>query len=642
PNADFVALAAGSYHGVGLKADGSIVAWGYNAYGQCDVPAPNVHFVSLAAGSLHSLGLKADGAMVAWGNNYYGQCNVPARNADFVAVAGGGVSHDSHSLGLKTDGSIVAWGYNAYGQCDVPAPNTDFVALAGGGSHSLGLKADGSIVAWGAGQPGQTGYPHCGQCDLPEPNGGFVAVAAGGAHSLGLKADGSIVAWGYDAYGQCDVPSANAHFIGIAAGAFHSLGLKSDGSIVAWGEKTYGQCDVPAPNADFAALAGGQWYSLGLKADGSIVAWGDNDYGQCDVPAPNVDFVEVAAGRYHSLSLKADGSIVGWGYNSSGQCDVPDPNTGFAAVAAGAFHSVGIKGYPRRDVDIKPGSCPNSFNRKSHGVLPVALVGSDEFNVVEIDPGTVRLARADGVGGTVAPHEGPPGPHSVYEDVATPVDGETCDCHEAGADGLMDLSMKFKTDDVVANLQLDDLAPGALVELMVTGNLLDGTPFEATDCVRLVPPGTPPGQVVVQSSAPGVWIDADPLDLQLDGGGFADFERSYPLSTVLTLTAASSYQERQFVGWRLDGQFQSAEQGIEFTVAGDQHTVEAILLRPGDMDGDDRVDLSDFAVFAVCYGSAVSAPPPSCAPEQSAASDFDGDGDVDLADFATFAANHGT
>jgi hypothetical protein len=57
------------------------------------------------------------------------------------------------------------------------------------------------------------------------------------------------------------------------------------------------------------------------------------------------------------------------------------------------------------------------------------------------------------------------------------------------------------------------------------------------------------------------------------------------------------------------------------------------------MDGNDRVDLSDFGIFAVCYGSVASAPPPSCTPEQLAACDMDGDGDVDLADFATFALN---
>jgi len=149
-------------------------------------------------------------------------------------------------------------------------------------------------------------------------------------------------------------------------------------------------------------------------------------------------------------------------------------------------------------LDIKPGSCPNSFNRRSHGVLPVALLGTDEFDVMDIDVATVQLARADCIGGSVTPHEGPPGPHSVYEDVATPFEGETCDCHEEGPDGFMDLSMKFKTDEVVASLLLDELDPGALVELQVTGLLVDGTVFAATDCIRLVPQGMPPGRAPVQ------------------------------------------------------------------------------------------------------------------------------------------------
>ncbi|MCX6999059.1 MAG: RCC1 domain-containing protein, partial [Candidatus Sumerlaeota bacterium] len=36
---------------------GSIVAWGDNTYGQCDVPTTNSDFVAIAAGYSHSLGI---------------------------------------------------------------------------------------------------------------------------------------------------------------------------------------------------------------------------------------------------------------------------------------------------------------------------------------------------------------------------------------------------------------------------------------------------------------------------------------------------------------------------------------------------------------------------------------------------------
>ncbi|HUU85880.1 MAG TPA: hypothetical protein VM243_20470 [Phycisphaerae bacterium] len=138
-------------------------------------------------------------------------------------------------------------------------------------------------------------------------------------------------------------------------------------------------------------------------------------------------------------------------------------------------------------LDVKPGACPNPLNRIGRGVLPAALLGTDDFDVATIDVSSVLLARADGIGGSVAPHEGPPGPHSVFQDVATPFDGDPCGCHNLEGDGIVDLAMKFRTRQVVTALLLNDVPAGDTVELVVTGTLLDGTAFEAHDCVTIVP-----------------------------------------------------------------------------------------------------------------------------------------------------------
>ncbi|UCG17021.1 MAG: hypothetical protein JSV19_03090 [Phycisphaerales bacterium] len=233
------------------------------------------------------------------------------------------------------------------------------------------------------------------------------------------------------------------------------------------------------------------------------------------------------------------------------------------------------------DLDIKPGSCPNSFNRKSRGVLHTAVCGTETLDATMIDIASVRLSRADGIGGQVAPHEGPPGPHSFFDDVATPYHGESC--HELEADGIVDLKMYFQSEVVTPVLELGTLPPGALVELVVSGTLIDGTPFTtAGDWIRLVPPGTPPGLVAVSSTVPDVWIDAYPLDLQLDDGGFADFQRSYPQTSLVTLTAPRMAEGVRFARWEIDGEPQARGQTtIDFEVVGEVMEAKAVFLNPG-------------------------------------------------------------
>jgi hypothetical protein len=54
-----------------------------------------------------------------------------------------------------------------------------------------------------------------------------------------------------------------------------------------------------------------------------------------------------------------------------------------------------------------------------------------------------------------------------------------------GGDGIMDFSMKFSTPALVEALELSGLPVDEPVELAVTGSLVDGTPFTASDCVVL-------------------------------------------------------------------------------------------------------------------------------------------------------------
>ncbi|MHC4428648.1 MAG: S8 family serine peptidase [Planctomycetota bacterium] len=228
----------------------------------------------------------------------------------------------------------------------------------------------------------------------------------------------------------------------------------------------------------------------------------------------------------------------------------PDNNAGFGRLdVLAAVDSI----EPLYEVDIKPGSCPNPLNRNSNGVLPVALVGTGQVcDVLDVELSTVVLSRADGVGTPVAPNEGPPGPHTVVSDVGTPFEGEACDCHELEGDGIQDLNMKFRTPEIVNDLQLNGLPNGSVIELVVTGSLLDGTPFTAMDCIRLVPPS----HVTLRSNIAGIPLLVTPADDDLNAGGVTPLDLTYPQSTVVTITAPlvpDGHPNLILASWWIDG-----------------------------------------------------------------------------------------
>ena len=259
----FSSLAAGSYHSLAIKSDGTVEAWGLNSLGQTSVPTDLTGVVQVAAGATHSLALKSDGTVVAWGR----QTIVPSWLPGVVQVAAG----YNHSVALTIYGTVAEWDSNY-----IPPALTGVVQIAAGMDYSLALKSDGTVVAWGDNDQGQTSVP----TDLT----GVVQVAAGYNHSLALKSDGTVVAWGNNSSGQTSVPTDLTGVVQVAAGAFQSLALKSDGTVVAWGGG--GQTSVPPDLIGVVQIAAGYYHVLALKSDGSVVAWDlhGNEQGQATVP----------------------------------------------------------------------------------------------------------------------------------------------------------------------------------------------------------------------------------------------------------------------------------------------------------------------------------------------------------------------
>jgi hypothetical protein len=271
-------------------ADGTVVAWGDNGYGQSSVP-PNLGPVkALAAGGFHSLAVRANGTVVAWGRNTQGQATVPAGLTNVIAVSGGG----GHSLALKSDGTVVGWGANDLGQSTVPPGLANVVAISSGWNVSMALRADGTIVGWG-----QNNY------NQANPTSTVVsvrAIASTEAHSLALISNGTVIAWGTNAA----TPPLN-NIIGIAANGYHDLALKNDGTVIAWRTDGLGQNPVPADLNGVAQVAAGYNHYLALKNNGTVVAWGSNTSGQTNVPPNLTNVIGIAGGYSHSLALVSTG-----------------------------------------------------------------------------------------------------------------------------------------------------------------------------------------------------------------------------------------------------------------------------------------------------------------------------------------------
>lgn len=134
-------------------------------------------------------------------------------------------------------------------------------------------------------------------------------------------------------------------------------------------------------------------------------------------------------------------------------------------------------------LDIKPTSCPNPIQVGSNGgnaAVMMALLGTASQDVLMIDPASVAIWREDCVSGPVYPIE------YGYDDLATPwVRDVRCGCTTLGADGFMDLRLKFNRQQLVQGLGLANLQQGTYHRLVVTASTLDGCELVASDCVRI-------------------------------------------------------------------------------------------------------------------------------------------------------------
>jgi hypothetical protein len=152
-----------------------------------------------------------------------------------------------------------------------------------------------------------------------------------------------------------------------------------------------------------------------------------------------------------------------------------DPVTGERSIVSGCVRVrceelvgdgplIGIRGVAvvgpevisKVEIDIKPGSDPNSINPFSRGVVPVAIFGSEDFDVADIDVTRLTVGIDDALPAIVGRRH-----------------------RDVNADGFPDLLSYFRIAET--GIEIGD------TEACLNGETLDGTPFSGCDTIRTVP-----------------------------------------------------------------------------------------------------------------------------------------------------------
>ena len=460
------------------RAVGSVFGWGW-LFPDSPTQVSSLSGAVAVADGRHSLILKSDGTVLARGFNDYGQLGdgttTPSPTqvqtpvqvsglSDVVAVAVG----ETHSIALKSDGTVWTWGRNDYGQLGVAGGDqstpvqvpslSGVVAIAAGQQHTLALRSDGTVWAWGSNGYGQLGVSGGSSVTPVQVTAlsGIVAITAGHWHSVALSSDGTVWAWGYNFDGQLGMGGVSQYYGGtdpnysstpqhVMGGSFsgvtkisslqyHTLAVRSDGTVWAWGANdqwgrlgnggtsSSGTPVQAAGLSDMVDVAAGYAHGVALKSDGTVWTWGYNGYGQLGngtrggtyltaTQVPGLSgVVAISAGVFSSLALQSQAGAMAWGGNVQGALgDGSYVNSstpvavaalsGLSAITGGWAHSVALRsdgtvwawGY---NVSGELGDGSNVTRRNTPGQVPrlagvVAIASGDHHNVALRSDGTV-------------------------------------------------------------------------------------------------------------------------------------------------------------------------------------------------------------------------------------------------------------
>jgi alpha-tubulin suppressor-like RCC1 family protein len=321
-----------------------VASWGFGPLGDATTTDRSLYgdikgindVVQVAARYGHGLAVRSDGTVWAWGDNQFGELGDGTTTTGLALAQVTGLTGVTQvaagrfvSLALRSDGTVWAWGANDAGQLGRGTTTghevtptrvtglTNVIKISAGGAFELALRSDGTVWAWGNDQLGSLGngttadysavpVKVAGLDNVTDIAAGFDASAA--TRTNGISAAKTVWTWGGNGSGQLgdgtltdrstpvQVTGLPVYIAGLSAGDNFTAVLGTDGKVWAWGDDSDGQLgnartDTPVtrpvntigPGKGITQISAGGDLMLALVSDGTVLAWGGNGLGQLGI-----------------------------------------------------------------------------------------------------------------------------------------------------------------------------------------------------------------------------------------------------------------------------------------------------------------------------------------------------------------------
>ena len=326
---------SGKNFALGLKEDGTIWTWGYDASGLADSNVPvstNVisTYNSISAGKNFALATRKDGTAWAIGSNNYGQLGIG--------------SYESKAKLVQIEGL------------------TDITSISAGETHSIALDSYGNVYGWGSNANGELSSKYIGKDTskpvvISMPRDTIIQISAGKGESAFVTTNGQVYGMGKILNGY--IPGVT-NAVKVEVGTNYLLILRADGTIYKYQDGQLTQVSNIKNAIDISVQNNVNMYQ---SVDEKVYTWGENINGQL-----GLNSTEEVSNPTQVLENGTNVFRIGAGYNNT-----------FIISNTGFIYSAG----DNKRGELGNGTSENDQSTTKYNSLVHTLVGDRNF---EIDP----------------------------------------------------------------------------------------------------------------------------------------------------------------------------------------------------------------------------------------------------------------